>query len=345
MLATPLVAALGQMYPEARLDWAVGEWARPAVAGNPRITELLLIEEEDLRKSSWRQIGQLVLRLRSEHYDTVFIPNDSSLLSYVAWQAGIPQRLGLSRHGSGFAHSIPVTIPTKVPNAGERGLLLAKAAEVSEAVLTRATMEFFPSDRDRTAVTRLLIEELDWLGDVPLVVLHPGGGINPIRSLPLVRWPPARYALLANHLMRAYGARVVLAGTVDERAITTEIAGMAAGKLADYTGRLSLGELGALCEVADLYVGNDTGPSHVAASGGCPTLVIFGPTNPAYSCPYTTKDNVRVLWRDLQQVEEERPFTWDVGVTVEQANAAVDEMLQRPLVGKNGLTFFTSTRV
>jgi ADP-heptose:LPS heptosyltransferase len=345
LLATPLLAALGQSFPEARFDWAVGEWSRLAVAGNRRLTELVLLGEEDLHQLSWRQIGQLIGRLQGEHYDTVFIPNSSSLLSYIAWQARIEQRVGLNLDGRGFAHTIPVSPPPEMTNAGERGLLLAAAVGVAEETLGRVNMEFHPSDRDRTAVTRLLIEELDWLGDVPLVIMHPGGGVNPVKSQPLTRWPAERFALLANHLTRAYKARVLLVGNANEKAITAEIAGMIAGGAANYAGRLSLGELGALCEVADLYVGNDSGPTHIAAESGCRTLAIYGPSNPAYSRPYSTRDNVQVLWRDLSALEAGRPFSWDVGVTVEEAQTAVDELLNQLHQRENALSLLTGNSV
>ena len=341
LLATPLLAALGESFPEARFDWAVGEWSRMAVAGNRRLTELVLLDGDDVHQLTWRQIGQFIRRLRSEHYDTVFIPGSSSLLSYVAWQARIEQRIGLNLGGRGFAHTIPVSPPPEITSAGERGLLLAAAVGVSQETLDRVNMEFQPSDRARTAVTRLLIEEIDWLGDVPLVIMHPGGGVNPLKAQPLTRWPAERFALLANHLKRAHKARILLVGAADEKSITAEIAGMIAGGAADYAGQLSLGELGALCEMADLYVGNDCGPTHIAAESGCYTLAIYGPNTPAYSRPYSTRGNVQILWRDLSTLEAGRPFSWDVGVTVEEARTAVDELLNQPRQKENALSLLT----
>lgn len=330
MLATPLLAALSETYPEARFDWALVDWARPAVASNPRVTEIIPIGAMDLRRRSWRQISQLILRLRKEHYDTVFIPSGSALLSYIAWQAGIHQRVGLNLQGRGFAHTIPVTPPPDVLNRGAQGLLLAEAVGVERAIIDKVNTEYKPPDGDRTAVTRRLVEEVDWLGDVPLVIMHPGGGVNPTRSNPLVRWPEGRFVVLGNYLAQAHKARIVLVGLAEERQLADAISGMMAVDVANYCGRMSLGELGALCEVADLYVGNDTGTSHIAAAGGCQTLVIYGPTNPAVSKPYSSLGNVHTLWRDLSDVPGERPFTWDIGITAEQAMAAADQILRQP---------------
>ena len=330
MLATPLLAALSEAFPEARFDWTLVDWARPAIASNSRVTEIIPIGETDLRRSSWRQIGQLVLRLRKEHYDTAFIPSGWALASYIAWQAGIHQRIGLNIKGKGFAHTIRVTPPPEIQDRGAQGLLLAEAAGVPWGISGNVNMEYTPADEDRTAVTRRLVEEVGWLGDVPLVIMHPGGGINPTRSNLLIRWPEGRFVVLGNHLAQAHGAKIVLVGTADEKAIADDIAGMMAGKVTNTCGRMGLGELSALCEVADLYVGNDTGTSHIAAASGCRTLVIYGPTNPAYSKPYSTQGNVHTVWRDLSDVAAERPFTWDVGVTAEEAMAAADEIMRQP---------------
>jgi heptosyltransferase-2 len=330
MLATPLLAALSEGFPEAQFDWALVDWARPAIASNPRVSEIISIGETDLRRRSWRQIGQLVLRLRREHYDTAFIPSGSAVLSYIAWQAGIHQRIGLNIQGRGFAHTIPVTPPPDIQDRGMQGLLLAEAAGVPWHINGNVNMEYWPAREERGAVTKRLIEEVGWLGDVPLVIMHPGGGENPTRSNPLVRWPEGRFVVLGNHLKQAHKATIILVGTAKEKALAGDIAGMMAGRVINYCGELGLGEVNAMCEVADLFVGNDAGTSHIATASGCRTLVIYGPTNPALSKPYSTRGNVYTLWRDLNEMPEERPFSWELGVTAEEAIAAADAIMSQP---------------
>ena len=337
MLATPLLAALSNEFPDTRFDWAIGDWARPAVASNPRLTELISTGEGGIQKRSWSQIGQLVRRLRQENYDTCFVPSRSGVLSYIAWQAGIPQRVGLLISGRGFAHTIAVSPAKQNKNAATRSLELAKAVGVSEETIKSVGMEFYPADRDRLTITQRLVEEIDWLGDVPLVIVHPGGGENPKWSIPIKRWPVERFARLGNYVRREHGAQVVLVGAENERSLTRAIAGLMATKVADLSGQLSLGELGALCEVADLFVGNDAGSSQVAAASGCPSLIIFGPSDPALSTPYMPRGNVVAVWRDLSEVEDERPFTWEIGVTAEQVIEAANELLERTAERQAGL--------
>ena len=201
-------------------------------------------------------------------------------------------------------------------------LSLAAAVGVNEAILRTAEMEFQPPDGDRTAVTRWLVEEFDWLGDTPLVVLHPGGGNNPSQTNLDKRWPAHRYARLANHLTRVHGARLVVVGTAEERALAAEVTGMMSFRAANRAGKIGLGQLGALCELASLYVGNEAGATYVAAATGCPTLVIYGPTDPDISAPYMVNGRVTTIWRPFSGA-----FDWANGVAVEEAAAAADELL------------------
>jgi ADP-heptose:LPS heptosyltransferase len=266
------------------------------------------------------------------------------LLSYVAWQARIPQRIGLNIQSRGFAHTIAVRPPREENHAALIYLSLARAVGIKEEVISSAGSEFYPSDRARVAMTQYLVEEMDWLGEVPLVIMHPGGGTNPVMATPLVRWPVERFALLGNHMARQYGARLVLVGAAEERPLAETLSGLMATKVANLCGQVNLSELGALCEMADLYVGNDAGPTHVAAATGCSTLAIYGPTDPAYSRPYSSKADVITLWRNLDEVEKERPFTWDIGVKVEQAEEAADSLLERAADRSDTLAILTSTK-
>lgn len=323
MLTTPLLAVLSTAYPDARFDWAISDWARPAIAGNPRITELLNSGGVGLG-GGWGAVRRLVAQLRAEAYDTCIIPSRSSLLALIAWRAGIPQRIGLNVGGRGFAHTVPVRPTAGLQHEAEVYLGLARALHIDPQLIARAgRMEFYPPDRDRTAVTAQLVEEVDWLGDEPLVVMHPGGGQNPLADETIKQWPAERFALLANHVVRRHGARVVLVGSAADRARAEAVLGMMSVPGVNLAGQLNLGELGALCELADLYVGNDAGPTHVAAAVGCPTLAVFGPSAPAVSGPYRARGEVRAVWRERGLA----PFDWAEGVTVEETAVVVDGLL------------------
>jgi lipopolysaccharide heptosyltransferase II len=285
MLATTLLAALSESYPQAQFDWAVTGWARPAIATNPRLSELIDTGRVGLPDRTWEDVQALVERIRQQNYDTCFVPSRSTLLCYIAWRAGSPHRLGLNATGRGFAYTVPVSSRNRQAHEAATYLSLGAAVGIEYP----GQMEFYPTDRDRSVVTELLVDEIDWLGDRPLVLIHPGGAENPVRPNQTKRWPVERFALLANHLARTVGAQVLLVGAESDRVLAEQVTGLSSAETPNLVGRLSLGELGALCEIADLYVGNDAGTTHVAAAVGCPTLAIFGPSDPAVSGPFATK--------------------------------------------------------
>ncbi len=333
MLTTPLLAVLSHAYPDAQFDWAISQWARPAVAGNPRISEFISM-------GGTGQLGRnetraLLERIRAQQYDTCIIPSRSGWLAYLAWRAGIPQRIGLDVDGRGFSHTIPVRpLPTEQHEA-ERYLALARALSIDPKLISRvARMEFYPPDAARTAIAARLVEEAEWLGDVPLVVLHPGGGWNPLVRQEEKQWPVERFVRLGNYLARQYKAQVVLVGAPADAPLAATVAGLISVPVLNLAGSLTLGELGALCELADLYVGNDTGSTHIAAAVGCPTLAIFGPSDPALSGPYMPHGRVRCVYRETAVATEWRPtpappssYDWSQGASVEQVVAAADELM------------------
>ncbi len=323
MLTTPLLAALHKAYPQARFDWAVSDWARPAIAGNPRLTELISTGTGGLDDVRWSAIRELIQRLRQEAYDTCFIPSRSSLLALIAWRAGIPQRIGLDVNGRGFSHTLAVKPLQDEQHEAVIYLSLARAAGIDDAIVDSVGMEYHAPDLERTAVTRRLIDELNWMGNIPLVVIHPGGGVNPVRTNKDKQWPVERFVRLGNHLATKYKAQILLVGGKGERELAQKICGLMHAPAANWADVITLGELGALGEIASLYIGNDAGPTHIAAAVGCPTLAIFGPSNTAVSGPYALVNGRTIALGHAYK----RKFTWTDGVTVRDAITAAEGLI------------------
>ncbi|MSP02377.1 MAG: glycosyltransferase family 9 protein [Acetobacteraceae bacterium] len=113
------------------------------------------------------------------------------------------------------------------------------------------------------------------------------------------RWPAARYQELAQTL-RARGLTLVVLGTASETPIAREIPAAL-----DLTGQTSFGDLADLARASRFAVGNDTGPMHLMATAGCPSVVLFShDSDPALCAP--RGPDVRVLRRpDLGSLEVE----------------------------------------
>ena len=112
------------------------------------------------------------------------------------------------------------------------------------------------------------IDELEPPGAFVLIV--PGGSAH----RPEKRWPLERFAHLAR-LFSARGTSPVLIGAAAETSVLDEITRLAPGAI-NLGGCTSLGQIAALARRATCAVGNDTGPVHIAATVGCPTVALFG---------------------------------------------------------------------
>lgn len=111
----------------------------------------------------------------------------------------------------------------------------------------------------------------------------PWVGFVPGSNAPSRRWPAERFAGVARALARR-GARVVVVGGPAERPVTARVAEAAPGAV-DAGGDTDLAGLAALLSLCDVVVSNDTGPMHLAASVGVPTVTLWGPSPPDEAAP------------------------------------------------------------
>ncbi len=115
------------------------------------------------------------------------------------------------------------------------------------------------------------------------------------KSVKARQWPRECFRQLAARILAEWGkARIVLIGTEEDVSVNEFIRDGHPGIL-DLSGKIGLPELFCLAARLDAFVSNDTGPMHVAAAQGVPTLGIFGPSSPELWRPYG--DRNRYLYR------------------------------------------------
>jgi ADP-heptose:LPS heptosyltransferase len=158
-------------------------------------------------------------------------------------------------------------------------------------------------------------------GSGPLVGLHVGAK-DAAR-----RWPAERFAALGDTLARDYGARIVLTGSDGERALTRAVKGRMQARALDLAGATDLGTFIAVIERLALLVTNDTGASHVAAGCGTPSVVLFGPSNPAQWAPPNRERHYIIDARALNPGAN--PAAALAALPVEAVHAAAVAMLAR----------------
>jgi len=228
-------------------------------------------------------------------YDAAVVTWATLRTALLPWRARIPVRVGQARRLYSALFSRRVVVRSEL---GDR------TTHWTEIVLDYARAigcdgsgmpEFAVRDDERAAAGALLRERA---ADAPYVILHPTRGLSAQRS----RWPAAGFVALAKALVATYGARVLVTGSRDDAAIAEAIALAAGDGVTSIAGATRIGVFGALAERARAVVAMDSGPMHVAASVGAPTVGIFalqsdepdrwaprGPrvavVRPTYPCP------------------------------------------------------------
>ncbi|GAN68256.1 glycosyltransferase family 9 protein [Acetobacter orleanensis] len=160
---------------------------------------------------------------------------------------------------------------------------------LAHANLWRNDMHTRTRQRDqlrRAGIADVPAPDTRWLADLGPHLEGPYGLIVPGASphRPAKRWPVRRYAELATR-MKDLGLRPVVVGSKAEQPLAAAIT-QACPQALDLTGRTTLPELAGLAARAQVAVGNDTGPMHLAALMGCRSVVLFSAdSNPALTAP------------------------------------------------------------
>ena len=181
-------------------------------------------------------------------------------------------------------------------------------------------MKLAVTETQRAAATRLL----DGVNG-PFVVLNPGA------NRPDKRWPPSRFAAVADALAKTYGLETVLTGSTGERAIVEAVVSRAESPIHNLlSSGINLGSLKAVIQRADLMITNDTGPRHIAAALGTPIVTLFGPTDHRWTTIDYPRERILLaepfLTSDL--VADQNPARCSIDrIAVGDVLRAVDQLL------------------
>lgn len=273
---TAVVAAVHEHWPAASITVGAGRWSAPAVRHHPAVADVVDVGQVGLRgKQRPADLLRLVSLLRRRRFDLAIVPDRSPLLSLVTRFCSVRERAGYDSGGRGRWYTVRVP-----PVPGLHELDQAQRLLAPFGIRSLPLPRFFPGPRG-TAEAGALRDALP--RDRPLALIAPGGGENPGTRMLSKRWSAAGFAAVAAALQAA-GATVALVGAPSDRHATATVARLAPAAH-DLTGWTTVESLGALAARSAVFVGNDSGVTHLAAAASCPTVAIFGPTAPDLYAP------------------------------------------------------------
>ncbi|MEQ8674708.1 MAG: glycosyltransferase family 9 protein [Aggregatilineales bacterium] len=321
VLATAAFSALRRAYPNAHITWAVGGWSRQVVDLLDGVDAILDTGKRDLPVRSAGGFMRFVRDLRAGNFDLAVSLVRSPLMSAAVWMSGIPHRVGIDSNGRGFGYTVRVPVnPAEARHEAAIYLDVVRALGISTDDCY-ANVPVREADRQRV---RGLLTNQGVRGDY--LVIHPAGGNNPGMTMDSKRYPPQNFALLADTLAEKLNAQVILIGGPADAGIINAVGSQMKTRPQIFAGQLTFGEIVALALDARVYIGNDTGLTHLAAAGGAKTAMILGPSDPKRYAPYTP-DSL-ALWQPVELraggVSAGKSAQWDWardGISVEDATA------------------------
>lgn len=278
---TPMLRGLKRHLPDARITLLGSSWVQELTESIPSIDECIPFDQAYAGSLAAKAARSLpVLReLRRRQFDAAIIGHRNRMFSWMVAAAGIPVRVGF--HGGDF---LTASVPfDATQHETERYLALLEALEVPRSgVQTELRPRPFDADTLHALFQRLGIPE-----GKRLVGLFPGGGENPGTIMTIKRWPLDRYAAVVAELLRDDENAVALFGGRTDASVNAALCGLVGhnSRIVDLAGKTSLTGLLQILGSLRVFVGGDTGPTHMAAAIGTPTVALFGPSDPMLVAP------------------------------------------------------------
>jgi len=288
VMALPALCAARAKFPEAHIAVV----ARPYVADiykDQGVCDDLIVYDPTGQHRGWRGRELLAKELRARKFDVALLLQNAFDAAWLAWRAGVPQRIGYARDG----RSLLLTKAIPVPKRGEIPsherfyyLELLRRAGWVGALRDDGPIQLYVPDKARQRASFTLAEA----GARPnalRIAVGAGASYGSAKC-----WPAERFATSLNQILSQTDADVILFGTSAEAPVSSAIASDLRRLPIDLTGRTPIAELPALLSQCHLFLGNDSGAMHVAAAVGLPVVAVFGPTDPEGTAPVTPRASI-----------------------------------------------------
>ena len=207
---------------------------------------------------------KLILKMRSEHYDAVIDFRGDVRVNLLMVFAGIPIRLGYGDTGGGWMLTHERLKDEKDHQVILNQKILCDWIRVDDNLMNLPVS--YPVD-----TVSKLNEQISKVVKWPYAVVHMGAG-NPLKEWPVDCFKTLLEKVCLSGLVKVF----FLVGSSEERKRTTM---SFSENIIDLRGRTDLHELACLLDGALVFIGNDSGPAHIAAAQGIPVIVLASSTN------------------------------------------------------------------
>ncbi len=288
IMALPALRAIRSKFPAASISVV----ARPYVADIYRgqgICDELITYDPRTTHNGWNGRERLARELRARKFDIALLLQNAFDAAWIAWRAAIPQRIGYARDGRRFLLTTAIATPKlgEIPTHEKFYYLeLVRRAGWIDSLPEIDEISLQVSETEKHAAEEVL-QAAGAKTDAFRLAIGAGASYGSAKC-----WPADRFAEFVNRFQAERDAEIILFGSPNELTVAEAITSGMNRKPINLTGKTSVRELPALLSRCHLFVGNDSGAMHVAASVGLPVVAVFGPTDPGGTAPVTPRHSI-----------------------------------------------------
>ena len=279
VLSTIILDNLKAHYPNAKIDYLTEHFAKYSVKNNPLVHKVLTMHKiEFVLKVAWR--------IRKEKYDMIIDLWSNPRSAQITFLSGVKYRVGFAYRGRKYAYNILGTSEKGDHHSAEHNLELLKPLGVD---IVSKKIHYSVGPLEKIFADDFFSENKLDVGNVFGII--PAGGWDSKRC------DKEKWVEICNESVKRFNCKIlVLWGPGDENDAKFIKSNLKENCF--LSPKSTLPQLAALISKCDLVIANDSGPMHISAALGVPTLGIFGPTNPKAHGPYSPNSDY-VIKEDL----------------------------------------------
>jgi lipopolysaccharide heptosyltransferase II len=272
VMSRPAIRALHKKFPHAAIDLLVTEDIAPLFEHSKEIRTVITAKHGWFsRKASfaqkWAEFWHLLDTLKTGAYDVgIDLRGDLRNILLMVF-AGAHHTIGYGIAGGGFLLGEEIPYDTAQHQVWLNLNLLSPFHVAQDNKLLP-----FEYSSEKTQKFWKKIEALPPTTLLPRIAIHMGSGY------PSKRWPFENFRALIQEIDRKALAQIVLIGTAAEKDATPDLK-WSSERIIDLRGKTTLADLPILLDVCDIFIGNDSGPAHIAAAQGLEILLLVSGTN------------------------------------------------------------------
>ena len=276
MLSTALCNALKDAYPQAQVDMMTMSHCAGVVESNPNITEIIILDKK--RRDSLRYVYEFLMSIRARKYDVIVNMQGQIVGLLTCLFSRSSRRIGENKFPWRYAHSDNMVLPGSAEPSGEGNAVDVRFAMIA-SLLPKPTNRIYKiwlSEAELQAAAQTL-REAGVDSDKPLIAF----AVNARDAYK--QWPLEYFAQIACWLMDTYGLQIYVFFGPGEEEYSKRLKRLIPEDkrylMFDDIRTRSIRELAAMFPHCALYVGNDTGPRHIAQAVGLPAFAIVSPAS------------------------------------------------------------------